>query len=85
MNKLKRRIRGRTKACKHCGHKLYRGFGPKCPHCAADPRVVHDPSDTDLCGCRKAHPKSNEEKRREAEARRQKQKDEMADQEKETQ
>lgn len=37
---MKRRVR-RKRNCRHCGHKLYRGFGPKCPHCAGDPTIVH--------------------------------------------
>ncbi len=78
-----RRIRGRSKACKHCGHTLYRGFGLKCPHCAGNPRAVHDPSKKDLCGCQRSQSKTTEDKEREAEARRQKKKDEMRDLEKE--
>lgn len=67
-----KRLSSRRRSCAHCGHLLYRGFGPKCPHCAGDPTMKHDPSSEDRCGCQRAHPKSNAQKTKDnAKARKQ--------------
>ena len=65
-------------ACVHCGRDLYRGFGPICPHCGKDPKVKHDPSEKDACGCRRSKPGlSNAQKAIKAEERRAQEKDRM--------